>query len=123
MRSKTSRKLDLALTALATLAILAGWATVTTHLSAQEEIGAHLLPEGTDAAAEAIDAASLRAPIRFLSDDLLGGRGPATEGDALTRLYLSSRMEEMGLEPAFDGEWQQPFDVVGIRAGAAGSAE
>lgn len=72
------------------------------------------LPEGALEAAETIDRAALRAPIRFLADDLLGGRGPATEGDRLTRLYLATELEQLGLEPAFDGSWQQPFDVVGI---------
>jgi Zn-dependent M28 family amino/carboxypeptidase len=97
------------------LAVLATVLSIAPGASAQE-IGADLLPAGTDTAAEAITAASLRAPIRFLADDLLGGRGPATQNDELTRLYLSTRLEEMGLRPAFEGEWQQPFDVVGIRA-------
>lgn len=70
-----------------------------------------------DAAARQIDADALRAPIRFLSDDLLGGRGPATPGDELTQLYLSTQMELLGLEPgAEDGGWYQPFDIVGIEA-------
>ncbi len=73
-----------------------------------------LLPAGAHEAAETIDRAALRAPIRFLGDDLLGGRGPATEGDRLARLYLATELEQLGLEPAFDGSWQQPFDVVGI---------
>jgi Zn-dependent M28 family amino/carboxypeptidase len=75
-----------------------------------------LLPAGAAEAAGTIDAAALQAPIRYLADDLLGGRGPATEGDRLTQLYLATELESLGLEPAFDGAWQQPFDIVGIRA-------
>ncbi|MFP3940612.1 MAG: M28 family peptidase [Thermoanaerobaculia bacterium] len=75
-----------------------------------------LVPPGADEAVEAITTDALRAPIRFLSDDLLGGRGPATDGDRLARLYLATELESLGLEPAFDGSWQQPFDIVGIRA-------
>lgn len=111
-RARRGRPVRLTLPVLALLALAVG----SPRLSAQSEIAVHLLPAGAEQAAEAIDADALRAPIRFLSDDLLGGRGPATEGDRLTRLYLSTRLEEMGLEPAFDGEWEQPFDIVGIRA-------
>ncbi|MEE8277858.1 MAG: M28 family peptidase [Thermoanaerobaculia bacterium] len=75
------------------------------------------LPEGTAAAAEAISEASLRASIRFLADDLLEGRGPATRGDRLTRAYLASSMESLGLEPGgADGGWEQPFEIVGVTA-------
>ena len=62
-----------------------------------------------------ITRAALEAPIRFLSSDLLEGRGPGTRGDQLTRLYLQTRLEGMGYSPAFaDGSWQQPFDIVGL---------
>src|SRR5580658_7750576 len=64
-----------------------------------------------------ITRAALEAPIRFLSSDLLDGRGPATRADQLARLYLQTRLEGMGLQPAFaGGEWQQPFDIVGIKS-------
>jgi len=63
-----------------------------------------------------ITRAALEAPIRFLSSDLLEGRGPGTRADQLTRLYLQTRLEGMGYSPAFaDGAWQQPFDIVGLR--------
>ncbi len=68
------------------------------------------------AARSYITRAALEAPIRFLSSDLLEGRGPATRGDQLARLYLQTRLEGMGYQPAFaNGAWQQPFDVVGIK--------
>jgi Zn-dependent M28 family amino/carboxypeptidase len=64
-----------------------------------------------------ITRAVLEAPIRFLSSDLLEGRGPATRADQITRLYLQTRLEGMGYQPAFPhGQWQQPFDIVGIRS-------
>lgn len=75
------------------------------------------MPREVHEAAREIDADSLRAPIRFLADDVLEGRGPATPGDTLTQLYLSTQMEFLGLEPgAPDGGWLQPFDVVGLNA-------
>ncbi len=60
---------------------------------------------------------ALEAPIRFLSSDLLEGRGPATRADQLTRLYLQTQLEGMGYSAAFGtGAWQQPFDIVGIQS-------
>jgi hypothetical protein len=57
----------------------------------------------------------VRADIRFLSSDLLEGRGPATRGERLAREYLASRFEAIGLEPgAPGGSWEQPFDLVGV---------
>lgn len=70
-------------------------------------------------AADQIDAAELRAHIRFLADDLLEGRGPSTRGDQLTQLYISSQLEALGIEPAAvadDGSptWYQPVPLRGI---------
>ena len=64
-----------------------------------------------------ITRGSLEAPIRFLASDALEGRGPATRGDQLARLYLQTQLEALGYQPAGpDGHWQQPFDVVGVKA-------
>ena len=69
------------------------------------------------AAARQIDAALLRSHVRFLADDLLEGRGPATRGDRLAQRYVATQMEGLGLEPAGPGgSWYQPFDIVGIDA-------
>ena len=67
------------------------------------------------AAAAAITPALLRAHVRFLADDLLEGRGPASRGDTLAQRYIASQMEALGLEGgAPGGGWLQPVDVVGI---------
>jgi Zn-dependent M28 family amino/carboxypeptidase len=75
------------------------------------------LPKDVEQAAHSyITRAALEAPIRFLSSDLLEGRGPATRGDELARLYLQTRLEGMGYKPAFANDaWQQPFDIVGLK--------
>jgi Zn-dependent M28 family amino/carboxypeptidase len=75
------------------------------------------LPKDVEQAAHSyITRAALEAPIRFLSSDLLEGRGPATRGDELARLYLQTRLEGMGYTPAFANDaWQQPFDIVGLK--------
>jgi Zn-dependent M28 family amino/carboxypeptidase len=67
------------------------------------------------AAAAVITPALLRAHVRFLSDDLLEGRGPATRGDRLAQRYIATQMEALGLEGgAADGGWFQTVDVVGV---------
>ena len=59
----------------------------------------------------------LRAPIRFLASDELEGRGPATRGDALARLYLAAELESLGYQPGGEnGSWEQTVDVVGVTA-------
>ncbi len=77
-----------------------------------------VIPDDVDKAARTfITRASLEGPIRFLSSDLLEGRGPATRGDQLARLYLQTQLESMGYQPAFAaGAWQQPFDIVGLKS-------
>ena len=70
---------------------------------------------GEKTAATQITADLLRAHVRFLSDDLLEGRGPASRGDRLAQLYIATQMEALGLEPAAPGGgWFQPVEVVGI---------
>ncbi len=67
-------------------------------------------------AAKAITPALLKSHVRFLSSDLLEGRGPATRGDALTQAYLVSELEGMGLVPgAPGGGWIQKVPLVGIK--------
>jgi Zn-dependent M28 family amino/carboxypeptidase len=78
------------------------------------------IPAAVESAAnQYITKDTLIAPLRFLSSDLLEGRGPATRGDELARAYLASELQSLGYQPAGpNGEWQQPFDVVGIRTKA-----
>ena len=76
-----------------------------------------LLTDEERAAASTIRENRVRADVRFLSSDLLEGRGPATRGDRLAREYLASRFEAIGLEPgAPGGSWEQGFDLVGVTA-------
>lgn len=75
------------------------------------------IPANVDATAKRqINAGSLAAPIRYLADDLLEGRGPATRGDSLARLYLATELEALGYLPAGTTKYQQEFDVVGTTA-------
>jgi len=78
------------------------------------------IPENVRHAADAyITRAALEAPIRFLSSDLLEGRGPGTRGDEVARLYLQTQLESMGYTAAFpNGSWQQPFDLIDMKSAA-----
>ena len=62
-----------------------------------------------------IAESTLRAHIRFLADDLLEGRGPASQGDAFTQLYLETQFQANGLEivPAV-GSYRQVFPMLGL---------
>jgi hypothetical protein len=76
------------------------------------------VPEAVQRVATAnITRNTLEAPIRYLADDLLEGRGPATRGDELARLYLATQLEQLGYAPGGpNGSYQQPFAIVGVDA-------
>jgi Zn-dependent M28 family amino/carboxypeptidase len=70
-----------------------------------------------DSAGKAITADILRAQITKISSDEFEGRGPTTRGDVATRAYLVEQLKALGYEPGgADGAWQQPFDLIGIKA-------
>ena len=50
----------------------------------------------------ALRANAIRAHLKFLSSDLLEGRGPGTRGDELATNYIASQFESFGLKPAGD---------------------
>jgi Zn-dependent M28 family amino/carboxypeptidase len=80
--------------------------------------GPYDIPASVEAVAKAqITRGALEAPIRFLASDALEGRGPATRGDTLARLYLASQLQSLGYLPGGDhGGWEQTVDVVGVTA-------
>ena len=62
------------------------------------------------------DEPLLRNWIRTLSSDDFGGRKPMTEYEDKTVRYLAGELEQLGLEPAFDGSWFQPFQMIAVTA-------
>ena len=65
--------------------------------------------------ADHITPAVLEAHVRYLSNDLLEGRGVGTRGDQLTREYMATQMASHGLLPGGpDGSWEQPVPILGI---------
>ena len=61
------------------------------------------LPEAARQAADSINPEHMRAHVRFLSLDLLEGRGPGTRGDKLAAEYIATQFALNGLEPTGDG--------------------
>lgn len=92
-------------------------------LAGHSLFAADLVTPAQREAAGRITAEGLKADIRFLSSDLLEGRGPASRGDALAEAYIQARLESLGLEPgAPGGGWIQKVPLVGIRPAYAGPA-
>jgi Zn-dependent M28 family amino/carboxypeptidase len=61
------------------------------------------VPPAARQAAMSIDAEKIRAHVRFLSLDLLEGRGPGTRGDKLAAEYIATQFALDGVQPAGDG--------------------
>lgn len=63
-----------------------------------------------------ISGERIRAHVRFLSHDLLEGRGIGTRGEALTTEYLATQFALIGARPAGDnGTWFQTVPLVGVQ--------
>jgi Zn-dependent M28 family amino/carboxypeptidase len=59
----------------------------------------------------------LRAHVRFLSDDLLEGRGPGTRGGELAAKYIAAQLESYGIKGAGkNGSFFQPVSLVAVKA-------
>jgi len=73
------------------------------------------VPEAARAAAASIDGEKIRAHVRFLSLDLLEGRGPGTRGAELAAEYIATQFALAGLEPAGEnGTWFQRVPLVAV---------
>lgn len=72
-------------------------------------------PAAPSAALPAVSTAAMDAHLKYLADDLLEGRAPATRGGALAANYIAAQFEAMGLEPAAPGgSYFQPVALVGM---------
>src|ERR1700730_17117840 len=64
-----------------------------------------------------INENALRAHIKFLSDDLLEGRGTGARGGELAARYLAAQLEALGLKGAgLAGSFFQQVSLVGVKA-------
>lgn len=81
------------------------------------------VPSAVQHSFDAFRAEAVRAHLKFLSSDLLEGRGPGTRGDALATSYIATQFEAIGLEPAGDdGTYFQKVSLLGITTDEAKSS-
>jgi hypothetical protein len=73
------------------------------------------LPAGARAAAVSIDPGKIRDHVRFLSLDLLEGRGPGTRGAELAAEYIATQFALAGLQPAGEnGSYMQRVPLFAV---------
>src|SRR6202020_721552 len=75
------------------------------------------IPPAVKAAEGAIVGEKIRAHVKFLSDDLLEGRGPGLRGAEIAAQYIATQFELYGLKPGGDnGTYMQQISFVGMNA-------
>ena len=73
------------------------------------------LPSSAEQAMAAVDSERIRAQVRFLSSDLLEGRGTGQRGGEIAAEYIATQFALYGLKPAGDnGTFQQKVPLQGI---------
>ena len=66
---------------------------------------------------QSLDEDAIRAHIKFLSSDLLEGRGTGARGGEIAANYIAAQMEAIGLKGAgTNGSFFQPVSLVGVKA-------
>ncbi|MGB6308300.1 MAG: M28 family peptidase [Steroidobacteraceae bacterium] len=74
------------------------------------------LPVDVAAAMRGIDAERIRSHVRFLSDDLLEGRGTGARGGDIAAKYIATEFALDGLKPAGDGGgYLQKVEFTGVQ--------
>ena len=82
--------------------------------NASHPMAVHLSPAAITAF-QKIDAEHIRAHVRFLSHDLLEGRGTGQRGGDIAAEYIATQFALDGLKPAGDkGTYMQKVPMVGI---------
>ena len=77
---------------------------------------AQTIPAAVKTAADSVDPEKIRAHVKFLSDDLLEGRGPGTRGGEIAAQYIATQFGLYGLKPAGDnGTYMQQVNFVGTK--------
>ncbi|HEV2829066.1 MAG TPA: M28 family peptidase [Pyrinomonadaceae bacterium] len=65
----------------------------------------------------ALNEEAIRAHVKFLSSDLLEGRGTGARGGEIAANYIAAQMEALGLKGAgANGSFFQPVSLVGVKA-------
>jgi Zn-dependent M28 family amino/carboxypeptidase len=77
---------------------------------------AQSIPPAVKSAEASIDPEKIRAHVKFLSDDLLEGRGPGLRGDEIAAQYIATQFALYGLKPGGDdGTFLQQVNFVGTK--------
>jgi len=111
------RKIFLAPFMIAFLAMALGVGTAqkSTDKAANKDGVSVRLPGTAFAALQTINPEHIRWHVRFLSHDLLEGRGTGQRGGELAAEYIATQFAEYGLKPAGDnGSYFQRVPLVGI---------
>src|SRR6202789_3693292 len=78
---------------------------------------AQMIPAAVKSAEASIDGERIRAHVKFLSDDLMEGRGPGLRGSELAARYIATQFALYGLKPGGDnGTYLQQINFVGMNA-------
>lgn len=97
-------------------------ATLPLHAATTKQPPEAAIPAAVRQATATLSAEAIRAHVKFLSSDLLEGRGPGTRGDEIASAYMAAQFEAAGLQPAGDdGTYFQKVSLVGIDLDAAKS--
>jgi Zn-dependent M28 family amino/carboxypeptidase len=100
-----------------TALLIAGMAVTVTPQRRNRPSARNTQARSTPATGSRISENTLRAHIKYLSDDLLEGRGPGTRGGELAAKYVAAQFEALGLRGAGkDGSFYQPVSLVGVNA-------
>ncbi len=75
-------------------------ATSTPRHAAPAAQHGHGFSEADRSAAASIQPQAIASHIRFLADDLLGGRDPGTPGYDVAARYVASELQSLGLQAA-----------------------
>jgi Zn-dependent M28 family amino/carboxypeptidase len=97
------------------LAVWAEGAAIPAPSPAKGDSVSVRLPSSAFAALETINPEHIRWHVRFLSHDLLEGRGTGQRGGDIAAEYMATQFAEYGLKPAGDnGSYLQKVPLVGI---------
>ncbi len=105
-------------------AVLAAALSLTVASAAQpkptrSQTTSRRLPGTAIVAMQAIRPENIETHVRFLSDDLLEGRGTGQRGGDIAAEYIAAQFALYGLKPAGDkGTYMQKVPMVGITPGA-----
>ena len=79
--------------------------------------GSFVVSQQAQNKSSAIDEASLKAHVKYLSDDRLEGRGTGAQGGKLAAQYIADQLKAVGAKGAgADGSFFQPVSLFGVKA-------